>query len=545
MPKIASLDPALVAAAGLTPNVASNVEDIARAIEEAPALRKRLGIDTLGSLRRIGVGSWARVYRLPDGRVLKLTTDASDAAAASLVAGAVSRPAGLAPVYEVVKFPWPVRDKKWDPIRGVSGSVTRDLYAIVMGYVSMAKEESPEEDLADQIASAMASLVEDAGFNQSSPLAELRRRQDDDLTPWLWDLVHGWMWLAERGWEVNDIFATNIGFLDGEVVFVDMGLSSTQRSEMPEFSLAANPPAIDNERGLGNTPNNGNVDYLGMRVLMKPSTFLMLAAPLVDRRARTMGFLPGYMKDGGAISSPSLYIEIPAEWDDGDLSGVARVQGHEGRHRMTVIEEMYGDDPIEVHLFPVGFRNRHLTSAWISALNSGLVPEWSRSKVVPGPLFDMPHEGLAMNGARSMKSVVACFDRCFEIVRDQFPDFGEIELHEDAKAGGDNGNGSERQFGYCMDVRPIVIAFAPKTDGLATPFIEGLMRHEFGHALDFRYGKQKLERHLGTKLPAGVERRADAIAGAVFGDQIAYGGPNLVQCVRCHGRSPRPKHLGA
>lgn len=390
MPKIVSLDPALVAAAGITPNAASNLEDIERALQEAPALRKRLGITSLDRLKRIGEGSWARVYRLGDGRVLKLTTDASDANAAALVAGAPSRPAGLAPVHEVVKFPWPVRDRKWDPIRGRSGDVKRDLYAIVMTYVPKAKEDSPEEELLDQIFRAFDNLLVDTGFNGTNPLWELRRREEDDLTPWLWDLTHGWMWLAERGWVVRDVSTHNIGILNGEVVLLDMGLSSTEGALAPEIDMAANP----------------------------------------------------------GTSEP-------------------------------------------------------------------------------------------------MAPVIVIFDECFATLKQQFPDFGEIELHEDEKAGGDNGHGSERQFGYCKDGDPIVLAFAAKTGSLARPFIRGLMRHEFGHAIDFRYGKGALERTLGIKLPAGVERRADAIAEAVFGDPIVYGGKHLVQCVSCKGEYPRPKKLGA
>jgi hypothetical protein len=138
------------------------------------------------------------------------------------------------------------------------------------------------------------------------------------------------------------------------------------------------------------------------------------------------------------------------------------------------------------------------------------------------------------------------FRRYFRAMQEQFSDFGTLELHVDDTAGSDNGAGAERQFGYCRDPRgtgPYVIAFAPKTEQLAKSNIDGLMAHEFGHALDFRYGRRQLESIFGRRLPDGMERRADAIATAAFGHQIKYD-RKLVQCVRCHGIQTRPRRLG-
>lgn len=149
--------------------------------------------------------------------------------------------------------------------------------------------------------------------------------------------------------------------------------------------------------------------------------------------------------------------------------------------------------------------------------------------------------GLAPNG-RKISRAQRAFDECFDVIEERFPDFGDIELHEDELAGSDNGAGSERQFGYCMDGKPIRIAFAAKIEKLPVENIRGLMAHEFGHALDYRYGK-KLGSMLGVRLPEGVERRADAIAKAVFGRTIKYD-ERLIQCVDCDGTSPRPRRLG-
>ena len=145
------------------------------------------------------------------------------------------------------------------------------------------------------------------------------------------------------------------------------------------------------------------------------------------------------------------------------------------------------------------------------------------------------------NRREPLSMVRTCFDECFDRIDEAFPDFGACELHEDEAAADDNGAGSERQFAYCMDGDPMIIAFAPKSRDLSKANLHGLMRHEFGHALEYRYGVAELEKRLG-KLPETVERRADVIAERVWGDPIVYD-HRLVQCVGKDGVHPRPKHL--
>lgn len=134
------------------------------------------------------------------------------------------------------------------------------------------------------------------------------------------------------------------------------------------------------------------------------------------------------------------------------------------------------------------------------------------------------------------------FDREFRQIERKFPDFGQLELHQDEAAGRDAGAGASRQFAYCTTQRPFIIAFASKAERLPDSYIRGLIRHEMGHALDYRYGKRELERRLNTNLPRGVEKRADAIASAVWEAPIEYG-DNDVQCIGCGGKTERPKHL--
>lgn len=145
---------------------------------------------------------------------------------------------------------------------------------------------------------------------------------------------------------------------------------------------------IDNEHGVGRVPDNQNIDYKGLRVHMEPSTFLRLTPPIGDEDRESLGFLIDHLKKGGKIGAPFLDISIPyKEWDQGDLSRPAKVVTHEGRHRMTAILKVFGDDPVEVHIF---FRHdikaRDITPGWREALRAVLVIE-KTSVPLQGPLF--------------------------------------------------------------------------------------------------------------------------------------------------------------
>jgi hypothetical protein len=179
--------------------------------------------------------------------------------------------------------------------------------------------------------------------------------------------------------------------------------------------------------------------------------------------------------------------------------------------------------------------------------NTDKVERWGPAA---SDIVDMPPVAEQLKEARlaPMKSNAAlpaakrAFDECMTVVEERFGPVGVV-LRHDERGARDNGAGSERQFGFCEDGEPIVIGFAAKVERLPAEYIRGLMRHEFGHALDYKFGSG-LERMLGVRLPNGAERRADAIAEAVFGEPIEYGEADI-QCVGCGGKSPRPKHLAA
>lgn len=152
------------------------------------------------------------------------------------------------------------------------------------------------------------------------------------------------------------------------------------------LELFENHHIIDNIQGWGAVPDNQEVDYKGLRVQMKPSTFIQLAAPLgkdADQK------IVDYIKQGGKIGSPFLIIEVPADWEEGIFRSHAQIVSHEGRNRMQAILQSQGDKSIETHLFfTQGLRNRHLTPEFIKHLNAGLLQEISQD-LVKGPLFSV------------------------------------------------------------------------------------------------------------------------------------------------------------
>ena len=146
---------------------------------------------------------------------------------------------------------------------------------------------------------------------------------------------------------------------------------------------------IDNREGEGQVPYNCEVDYMGMKVLMKPSVFLNLAHQLNNPKEDSIKYLTEHLESGGKIGAPFLNIYPPEAWGAGDFSENARVSGHEGRHRMLALQAVDGDEPVEVHFFfksPQINRNRHLTEEIIENLRTALIKEAS-NEVISGELF--------------------------------------------------------------------------------------------------------------------------------------------------------------
>ena len=126
--------------------------------------------------------------------------------------------------------------------------------------------------------------------------------------------------------------------------------------------------------GWGATPQGTDVDYFGLKVKMRPSTFLKLSHPLnADEQNSDV---EKHMQGGGKIAYPFLEIKDPVEWEDGDFSQQGKVVNHEGRNRMTHWIKMKGDEPIQVNVFLRGAnRRRYVTDDMIQALSQGLISQ--------------------------------------------------------------------------------------------------------------------------------------------------------------------------
>jgi hypothetical protein len=144
---------------------------------------------------------------------------------------------------------------------------------------------------------------------------------------------------------------------------------------------------IDNADGLGSVPYNQSVDYHGLQVTMRPSVFLRLALPLDAHKPdelKTITYIQQHLDEPG-IGAPFLTIEIPESWGSGDFTEKAKVIGHDGRHRMYAIMSVQGDDPVEVHIFPIYLRRRNLTDKFIEQLRNGMIGQTGDN--VRGPIF--------------------------------------------------------------------------------------------------------------------------------------------------------------
>lgn len=423
-----------------------------------------LGVVDVDALEELGRGTYAVAYRLPDGRVLKVTADSRSARAAKVVLEAGPAP-GIVHVYEVKQLPggapfWATVEEYVLDAEHLHDDVRSDLDAAVEAvqwlldreWLRKLRAAGASRDAAERIIRQFASVP---------PLWE----NEAQAVRWLMDIATGLSWLRDHGVRgMSDFHEHNVGIReDGSAVIFD--LSSDRIRSSGEIDVAANPAPFDVRE-----------------------VFVALGRP----------------------------HEVP--------SMEALAKGIE-------VEMEHTDDPVLAGKIALDhFRE---FSDYYERLE--VMEERAKKGLPPNPKL--------VNNSSKMSRVVAAFDRCFEIVRVQFPDFGEIELHQDEKAAADNGHGSERQFGYCMDGDPIRIAFARKAEDLPEANINGLVAHEFGHALDNRYGDD-LPALLGCTLPRGAERRADAIAKKVFGKTIKYDNYDI-QCVACRGESPRPRRLGA
>jgi regulator of replication initiation timing len=123
---------------------------------------------------------------------------------------------------------------------------------------------------------------------------------------------------------------------------------------------------FDQENGVGQVPLNQNVKYRGFTAMMRPSKFLELAADIDKPKQSSLNFIRDSIDEGRGVGSPFLSLDFKT----------GKIKGHDGRHRMMVIQEKNGDEPVPVHIFGEGEgRARSLNEGKINAFASNLTSE--------------------------------------------------------------------------------------------------------------------------------------------------------------------------
>lgn len=141
---------------------------------------------------------------------------------------------------------------------------------------------------------------------------------------------------------------------------------------------------FDNKNGLGNVPYNSNVNYMGFTAIMSIDDFLNLAAPHEGQREETAKEIKELIEQGYGIATPWFQLIID---DLVDGKGNARVYGHEGRARAICCQKYFGLKEIPIHIFPVHYRSRDITTEHIEAMNkNGIGKESSPSSVIRNTL---------------------------------------------------------------------------------------------------------------------------------------------------------------
>lgn len=161
---------------------------------------------------------------------------------------------------------------------------------------------------------------------------------------------------------------------------------------------------LNDEKVLGITADNQNIDYLGLRCLMKPNTFLKLVDTNPhDLQDKNLDYIIKRMENHKPIAHPFLKIMIPDTWPktNNKISGgfiksndPCYVYTHEGRHRILAFLLIYENIPTEVLLFFKGekgkeIRNRHIDSNFErNLLQNGIYSEFNQ-KLIENPVIDL------------------------------------------------------------------------------------------------------------------------------------------------------------
>jgi hypothetical protein len=128
---------------------------------------------------------------------------------------------------------------------------------------------------------------------------------------------------------------------------------------------------FDPKGGLGGIPDAANADYRGFTAYMRPQQFLQINPPR-DLDERPISHILEAMDSGQPIGTPIVYVDRMPDrnW---------RVVGHEGRGRMSALQQRHPDSLFPVAVHPFGeTRARHLAAddafTWLMPDKGGDLP---------------------------------------------------------------------------------------------------------------------------------------------------------------------------
>jgi len=245
----------------------------------------------------------------------------------------------------------------------------------------------PGKSLVDAIQKVMP-VAQEIWFHGSRATGSHRRNSDTDILVVVPDDLVGDQYLA-----VVRILQKLSTYFDNYDIQPAKAGTNIHRIAQEEGRLLwadekiVNELKINNASGIGAVPNNQQIGYQGLQVVMRPSMFLELALPLDAKSAderETIEYIKQNLDEKG-VGAPWLTVVIPEAWESEDFSQMAHVSNHDGRHRMHSILEQEGNDPVEVHIIVPHMRRRHITDAMIDHLRSGVLNQ--QGQYVSGPVF--------------------------------------------------------------------------------------------------------------------------------------------------------------
>jgi hypothetical protein len=159
--------------------------------------------------------------------------------------------------------------------------------------------------------------------------------------------------------------------------------SATEIEHLPMFSTKVAESVyrvsgltyVDNENGLGATPDNQNVLYKGFIAPIKLEKFLDMALPSRDKGERAEPIV-AKMQEGFGIGNPCFYIVVDNYIEDNGTDVPPEITGHEGRARCAALLSLKITE-LPIQFFLRGYRARHITdqAGFLKYLNRGIKDE--------------------------------------------------------------------------------------------------------------------------------------------------------------------------